>query len=153
MITSTPRMIEALAAVHRARLLGIGREVMFPAGRRLFDEGGHADRFWIVRSGTVALDVYVPGRRSPVVDTVGFGELVGWSWLFPPFVWQLGAETASPVGAHEFDAAAVRQLCETDAEFGRVVARWVGQVLAHRLHTTRTRLLDLYAPHGSGDPR
>ncbi|WP_372351276.1 Crp/Fnr family transcriptional regulator [Streptomyces sp. KL116D] len=153
MATSTPRMGQALPAVHRERLMRLARQVNFSSGTRLFEEGGHADRFWIVRTGTVALDMYVPGRRPAVIETLGFGELVGWSWLFEPHVWQLGAEAATPVRALEFDAAGVRELCGTDAALGREVGLWVGKVLAHRLLAARTRLLDLYAPHGSGLPR
>ncbi|WP_306317391.1 MULTISPECIES: Crp/Fnr family transcriptional regulator [unclassified Streptomyces] len=151
--TTTPRMTHALPAEHYERLMRLARHVNLAQDARLFDEGGRADRFWIIRSGTVALDLHVPGRRPAVIETLGFGELVGWSWLFPPHVWQLGAEAVTPVRAHEFDAAAVRSLCAADAELGRSVTLWVGRVLAHRLLAARTRLLDLYAPHGSGLPR
>ncbi|WP_415949460.1 Crp/Fnr family transcriptional regulator [Streptomyces sp. KLOTTS4A1] len=151
--TATPRFAQALSAEHRDRLMRIAREVAFPQDARLFKEGGRADRFWVVRSGTVALDLSVPGRRPAVVERLGFGELVGWSWMFSPYVWKLGATAASPVRAYEFDAADVRALCAEDPEFGQAVCRWVGAVLAHRLHSTRTRLLDLYAPYGSGEPR
>jgi CRP-like cAMP-binding protein len=116
----------------------------------MFEEGRRADRFWIVRTGAVSLDVRVPGRRPAVVETLGQGELVGWSWHFPPYLWHLGAEAMSPVRAWEFDADAVRALCVADAEFGRAVAVWVGRVVAQRLHASRVRLLDLYGPYGSG---
>jgi CRP-like cAMP-binding protein len=145
--TSMPR---ALPAEHRERLMRIAREVSFPQGARLFEEGGHADRFWIVRTGTVDLDMRVPGRRPAVIDSLGHNDLVGWSWLYPPHTWHLGAQTSSPLRAYEFDATAVRTLCREDAEFGRSVARWVGEVVAHRLQAARVRLLDLYAPYGSG---
>ncbi|SDK19083.1 Crp/Fnr family transcriptional regulator [Streptomyces indicus] len=148
--TATPRLVQALSAEHRGRLMAIAREVDFPQETRLFNEGRRADRFWIIRSGTVALDLSVPGRRAAVVERLGFGELVGWSWLFRPYIWQLGATAESPVRAHEFDATAVRAMCVDDPEFGREVGQWVGKVLAHRLHSTRVRLLDLYAPYGSG---
>ncbi|MEV5607562.1 cyclic nucleotide-binding domain-containing protein [Streptomyces sp. NPDC052225] len=151
--TTTPRMMQALPAPHRDRLMALSRQVNFPQDARLFEEGGKADRFWIIKSGTVALDLHVPGRRPAVIETLGFGELVGWSWLFTPHVWQLGAEAVSPVRAYEFDAQAVRALCQADPELGREVGEWVGRVLAHRLLAARTRLLDLYAPHGSGLPR
>lgn len=84
----------------------MAREVNFAEGTRLFREGGHADRLWIVRSGTVALDVHVPGRRAAVVESLGAGELVGCSWLVKPRTWRLGAEAMTPVRAYEFDAAA-----------------------------------------------
>lgn len=131
----------------------IAREVNIPQDTRLFNEGGHADRFWIIRSGTIALDLYVPGRQAQVVERLGFGELVGWSWLFTPYVWQMGATAETPVRAHEFDAMAVRSMCADDPELGRALAQWVGKVLAHRLQSARTRLLDLYAPYGSGGAR
>ncbi|MBZ9600244.1 regulator, partial [Streptomyces erythrochromogenes] len=85
-----------------------------------------------------------------VVESLGPGELVGCSWLFRPYAWRLGAEAMTPVRAYEFDAGSVRMLMDSDPVFGSAVGHWVGQVLAHRLQATRTRLLDLYAPYGSG---
>ncbi|WP_320776064.1 cyclic nucleotide-binding domain-containing protein [Streptomyces sp. CRN 30] len=150
-MASPTTLTAALPAGHRDRLMRLGRTVSVEAGTRLFEEGRRADRFWIVRTGTVTLDLRVPGRRAAVIDSLGHGELLGWSWHFPPYRWQLGAEAMSPVRAWEFDAAAVRALCAEDPEFGRAVAGWVGNVVAHRLHAARVRLLDLYAPYGSGD--
>ncbi|MFE1443416.1 cyclic nucleotide-binding domain-containing protein [Streptomyces sp. NPDC058739] len=149
-MTSTTSLATGLPAEHRERLLGLAREVSFDIGTRLFEEGRRADRFWIIRTGTVALDLHVPGRQAAVVESLGHGELVGWSWHFPPYVWQLGAEASSPVRAWEFDAESVRAMCADDPEFGRAIAVWLGRVVAHRLHASRVRLLDLYAPHGSG---
>lgn len=149
-MTSTTTLAAALPTEHRTRLTSLAREVSFDVGARLFEEGRRADRFWIIKTGTVALDLHVPGRRAAVIESLGHGELVGWSWHFPPYVWQLGAEATSPVRAYEFDADAVRKLCDEDPEFGRAVAVWVGRVVAHRLQSARIRLLDLYAPYGSG---
>ncbi|KIF01134.1 hypothetical protein PL81_37340 [Streptomyces sp. RSD-27] len=151
MSTPSPtRLATALPADCRSRLMERASEVNFPQGTRIFREGGHADRFWIVRSGTVTLDVHVPGRRPAVVETLGPGQLIGCSWLFKPHTWRLGAEAMSPVRAYEFDAEQVRMLMDADPRFGSALGHWVGQVLAHRLQATRTRLLDLYAPYGSG---
>ncbi|WP_316770640.1 Crp/Fnr family transcriptional regulator [Streptomyces sasae] len=149
-MASATTMTTALEPVYRERLMRLAREVSFAAGTRLFEEGRHADRFWVVRTGTVALDLHVPGRRPAVIETLGQGELVGWSWHFPPYLWQLGAEAMSPVRAWEFDAGAVLEMCAEDAGFGRAIAVWVGRVTAQRLHASRVRLLDLYAPYGSG---
>lgn len=152
-MTSATTLRTSLPAAYRDRLLSIAQEVRFDPGARLFEEGGRADRFWVVRTGTVALDMHVPGRRAALIETLGHGELVGWSWHFAPFLWQLGGEALSPVRAWEFDAAAVLGLCADDPAFGRAVADWVGRVLARRLQSARTRLLDLYAPYGSGGSR
>ncbi|MES5824795.1 cyclic nucleotide-binding domain-containing protein [Streptomyces sp. RG80] len=149
----TPRMATTMPAEYRGRLMAVAREVSFPQGIRLFNEGGRADRFWIIQTGRIALDMKVPGRRPAVIETLGSGELVGRSWLFPPHVWQLGAEAVSPVRAFEFDAEAVRTMCRDDSAMGNAVALWAGQVMAHRLRAARTRLLDLYAPYGSGLPQ
>ncbi|CAL9380391.1 hypothetical protein SUDANB145_01058 [Streptomyces sp. enrichment culture] len=149
-MASTTTLTTAFPAGRSERLTRLGRTVSVEAGARLFEEGGRADRFWIIRTGTVTLDLRVPGRRAAVIESLGHGELAGCSWHFPPHRWQLGAEAMSPVRAWEFDADAVRELCAEDAEFGRAVAVWVGGVVAHRLHAARVRLLDLYGPCGSG---
>ncbi|MEU4732921.1 MULTISPECIES: Crp/Fnr family transcriptional regulator [unclassified Streptomyces] len=151
MTTPSPtRIAAALPAAYRTKLMSTAREVDFPDGARLFNEGGHADRFWIVRTGVVALDVHVPGRKAAVIESLGPGELVGCSWMLAPHRWRLGAEATTPVRTHEFDAAVVLALMEADPAFGASIGRWVAQVLAQRLHAARVRLLDLYAPYGSG---
>ncbi|MEV5986634.1 cyclic nucleotide-binding domain-containing protein [Streptomyces sp. NPDC052051] len=147
---TTTSMLRALPAEHRERLMHTAREVSFPQGARLFEEGGRADRFWIIRTGTVDLDMHVPGRRAAVIETLGRDELVGWSWLFAPHAWHMGAEATTPVRAYEFDGAAIRSMCDDDPVLGLAVAQWVGGIVAHRLNSARTRLLDLYAPYGSG---
>lgn len=130
-------------------LLGFAHEVSFPAGHRIFEEGGAADRFWIIRSGLVALDVQEPGRGATVVETLGEGELLGWSWLFEPYRWHLGARTRDAVEAYEFNARQVRAAIDEDPAFGLAVTRCVAAVaIGRRLRAARTRLLDLYGPPG-----
>ncbi|MDX3798085.1 cyclic nucleotide-binding domain-containing protein [Streptomyces sp. AK04-3B] len=146
----TPGMLRSLSADQHQRVMRVAREVSIPQGTRLFEEGARADRFWIIRTGTIELDMRVPGRQAAVIESLGHNELVGWSWLFTPHVWHLGAEATTPVRAYEFDATAVRSMCQDDPALGHAVARWVGEVLAHRLRAARTRLLDLYAPYGAG---
>ncbi|MFD8546533.1 Crp/Fnr family transcriptional regulator [Streptomyces sp. NPDC059649] len=143
-------LFDAMPPEQRRLLTELAREVTLPRATRLFEEGRRADRFWIIRSGQVALDQHVPGRRSAVVETLGRDELLGWSWLFPPYLWHLGAQTVGPVEAVEFDARAVRELCDRDPVLGRAVYRYVAETVAQRLHGTRNRLLDLYGPQGSG---
>lgn len=140
----------ALTPAQRTRLLGFSHEASFPAGTRIFDEDDQADRFWILRSGRVALDVHVPGRGVQVVETLGEGELLGWSWLFEPYRWHLGARARERVHAHEFDAAPVRAAIDEDPAFGLAVTRCVASVaIGRRLRASRMRLLDLYAPPGA----
>ncbi|AWZ03451.1 MULTISPECIES: cyclic nucleotide-binding domain-containing protein [unclassified Streptomyces] len=145
-------ILEAMAPEAREALLARSRQVTFPAGTRIFNERRRAEKFWIIQCGTVDLDTHVPGHMNVVIDTLGYGELLGWSWMFPPYSWHLGATASHAVRALEFDAAAVRQLCNEDSAVGRSVFVAVGAVIADRLDSARTRLLDLFAPHGSGTP-
>ncbi|MGW2618978.1 Crp/Fnr family transcriptional regulator [Streptomyces sp. NPDC001500] len=131
--------------------MALAREVAFETGERVFDEGAEADRFWIIHTGTVTLDLRVPGREAAPIETLGPGRLLGWSWLVPPHRWHLGAEAASPVRAYEFDAAPVREMCARDAGLDHELCTYVCGVLARRLRSARVRLLDLYAPHGAGE--
>ncbi|MBT2468944.1 cyclic nucleotide-binding domain-containing protein [Streptomyces sp. ISL-66] len=150
MSTPSPiRLAAVLSTEHRGRLMSHALEVNIREGARIFDEGTRAHSFWIVRSGTVTLQIPGSGRRATPIESLGPGELVGWSWLFPPYVWQLSAEAMTPVRAYEFDATTVRMLMDADPAFGSAVGHWVGRVLALRLHQTRTRLLDLYAPRAA----
>jgi CRP-like cAMP-binding protein len=126
---------------HLAVLAGTARDVTFPARHRLFEDGGSAARFWLIQSGHVALDLQVPGQGRMKIDTIGMGELLGWSWLFPPYRWAFGAVAASPVEAFEFDARAVRARCESDPVLGYEVTRRLALVVAKRLQTTRVRLI------------
>ncbi|MER7466374.1 cyclic nucleotide-binding domain-containing protein [Streptomyces sp. NPDC097981] len=129
--------------------MALARDVVLPGATRIFEEGEEADRFWIIRSGTVALDVHVPGRGPAVVETIGAGGLLGWSWLCPPRQWHLGAETREPTHAWEFDAAAVRALCAARPALGLALVTLVAETIGERLRATRTRLLDLYGSQES----
>ncbi|MFE3249110.1 cyclic nucleotide-binding domain-containing protein [Streptomyces sp. NPDC059209] len=143
-------LLLSLPAAHRERLLGLAHARTFPAGHRLFEEEGDADRFWLIRQGEIALDLHAPGKRTPVIETLGPGQQVGWSWIFPPYRWHLGARALDAVDTWEFDAAKVRELCAMETEFGYELMRCCAAVIADRLQATRIRLLDLYAPRPDG---
>ncbi|ARZ72087.1 cyclic nucleotide-binding domain-containing protein [Streptomyces sp. HU2014] len=148
-MSTAKKLLRTLPAEYRDRLMTLAREVSFPEDTRIFEEQGRADRFWIIRSGAVTLDLTLPGRRVAAVETLGTGDLLGWSWMFPPYEWGFGAEALSPVRAYEFDGAEARALCEEDPALGFAVVRAVAEILGHRLQSARTRLLDLYGPHSS----
>ena len=125
---------------HLDALADAATDVTFPARHRIFAEGGYAASFWLIRAGRVALDLQVPGEGPVVIETIGIGGLIGWSWLFPPYQWKFGAVCASPVEAFQFDAAIVRSRCEADPALGYDLITRLARVLAGRLQTTRTRL-------------
>jgi CRP-like cAMP-binding protein len=136
---------DQLAVLARA-----ARDVKFPARHRLFEDGGHASRFWLIQSGCVALDLNVPGQGPTRIETIGIGELLGWSWLFPPFTWTFGAVAMGPVEAFEFDGRAVRASCAADPALGHELTQRLVRVIANRLQATRIRLISVSAQLPAG---
>lgn len=124
------------------RLAEAATDVVVPARHRIFEEGGYATGFWLIRSGPVVLDVHVPGHGLAVVETLGMGDVLGWSWLLPPYQWTLGAITTGPSEVFGFDGARVRTLLDGDPQFAYELTRRFLAVLANRLQATRVRLLD-----------
>lgn len=149
-MTKAIKLLTALPAPQRRHLMTLAREVSFPEDARIFEAGGRADRFWVIRSGAVSLDQRLNSVRRVTVAGLGAGDLLGWSWLFPPYEWDFGAEAFSPVRAHEFDAATVLAACEEDPRLGLSLVRCVAEILAHRLETTRGKLMEQYAMHRRG---
>jgi CRP/FNR family cyclic AMP-dependent transcriptional regulator len=134
---------------HLAVLAEGAADVMFSAKQRLFEDGGNATRFWLLQSGHVSLDLHVPGQGRMKIDTIGMGELLGWSWLFPPHRWAFGAVAASRVEAFEFDGRMVRARCASDPVLGYEVTRRLAHVVAKRLQSTRVRLITASSPSAS----
>ena len=120
------------------------RRQVFRAGARVFEEGGRADRFWLLKDGRVALDTEVPGRGGVVVESLGPGAVLGWSWLFPPYRWHFGARAIGTLQATAFDAEQLRVLADQDPRLGYLLTRQLLSVVLDRLQSTRARLLDLY---------
>jgi len=133
--------LHGMSRHHLAVLAKAASDVTFPARHRLFEDGGRATCFWLIQSGYIALDLHVPGQGRVRIDTIGMGELLGWSWLFPPYKWAFGAVAASPVEAFEFDGRAVRACCESDPELGYELTRRLARVVTNRLQATRVRLI------------
>jgi CRP/FNR family transcriptional regulator, cyclic AMP receptor protein len=133
--------LRGMSADQLAVLAGTAQDVTFPARHRLFEDGGYATRFWLIRSGHVLLDLHIPGEGPVVIESIGMGELLGWSWLVPPYRWAFGAVAATALEAFEFDAPAVRECCAADPGLGYELHQRITQVLAKRLQATRIRLI------------
>lgn len=133
-----------LEPAHRALVAGCGRNVVVPAGQRLFREGERAETFYLVRSGRVALVIHVPRRGDLTVETIEAGDVLGWSWLFPPYTWHFDARAVEEVHAVAFDGACLRGKCDDDPVLGYELLRRFGKVMIDRLQHTRMRLIDVY---------
>jgi CRP-like cAMP-binding protein len=126
------------------RLALWAKRSLFHSGSRLFHEGGHADRFWLIREGRVQVDTHVPGSGDIIVETLGPGAVLGWSWLFPPYRWHFGAVATETTLGVELDGPGVRELCQRDPALGMELTNRFMRVMLDRLQATRMRLLDLY---------
>jgi len=126
-------------------LAGLCEHVMVPAGQRLFEEGSTADRFWIIDAGQVTLDASVPGQGRVIIETLGRNDVIGLSWMQPPYQWRFGAVATQPTQAFAFDARAVRAACDSDPVLGYELSRRFSAVVVHRLQATRARLLEAWA--------
>jgi CRP-like cAMP-binding protein len=138
---ATHPFLHGMSADQLGTLAEAARDVRFPARHRLLEDGGNAACFWLIQCGHVSLDLQVPGEGPVVIETIGMGELLGWSWLFPPFKWAFGAVAATAVEAFEFDAPTVRQLCAADPALGYELNQRITEVLAKRLRATQIRLI------------
>lgn len=139
---------DGLGEERLALLAGCAGNVRFAAGQVLFREGDQADTFYVVRHGTVALETFVPERGPVTIETIGPGELLGWSWLFTPHRWHFDARALTTVRATGFDGACLRRKCDEDPVLGYRLMERFAQVLIERLQWTRLRLLDVYGDSG-----
>lgn len=137
-------VFEGLTNEQLELIAGCARNTGFKAGERLFREGDPADTFYLVRKGRVSLSTHAPARGSVVVETLDPGEIVGWSWIFPPYVWHFDARAVDEVRAVSFDGACLRGKCESDHALGYELMRRFAGVMIDRLLHTRLRLLDVY---------
>lgn len=137
-------LVAGMRPEHLAVIAGCAQNVRFEAGELILQEGSAADRFYFLRSGAVALEIAVHGRDNLVIETLGPGDALGWSWLFEPYRWQYDARATEPVGALAFDAVCLRGKCVSDQALGYELMRRFAGVLLRRLQATRLQLIDVY---------
>ena len=130
--------------VYLQLMVGCAANVRFAAGDDIFREGDVADRFYLIRHGRVALQVFIPGQGRITIETIEAGEVLGWSWLFPPYRWHFDAQALELTRAIAFDGACLRAKCDEDHDLGYRLMQRFAQVMMQRLQATRLQLLDLY---------
>jgi CRP/FNR family transcriptional regulator, cyclic AMP receptor protein len=142
-------LFEGLGAEALELVAACGANVRYRPDELLFRDGNEANAFYVLRHGSVALETFVPTRGPVTIETLEAGEVVGWSWLFPPFRWHFDARALSLVRATTFDGACLRAKCEADPQLGYDLMSRFAQVLIERLQWTRLRLLDVYGYAGT----
>jgi CRP/FNR family transcriptional regulator, cyclic AMP receptor protein len=142
--------LQALAPEHRDTLAGCAKNCVFQPGQRIMREGDPADAFYVIREGAVAIETEVPGRGAVVMQTLHDGELLGWSWLVPPYRTAFDARSLGTTRAIALDGACLRGKCDADPALGYDLMKLVSTVFVERLKDTRLRLLDIYGKAGVG---
>ena len=125
--------------------VGCAANVRFNAGELIFRQGHEAEHFYLIRAGKVALEIPALGRGSLTIQTLGAGQVLGWSWLVPPYNWRFDGRAAEVTRAIVFDGKCLREKCEADHELGYELQKRVIAILGEHLDATRFRLLDGYS--------
>lgn len=125
-------------------IVGCASNVRFDVGEFLFREGEEANQFYIVRPGKVALEIFVPERGPITIETVGEGQILGWSWLIPPHYWHFNARAVELTRAIALDGKCLRNKCEEDHDLGYELLKRFAHIVEMRLQATRLQLLDVY---------
>jgi CRP/FNR family transcriptional regulator, cyclic AMP receptor protein len=125
-------------------MVSCASNVRFHPGEFIFREGGNADQFYLLRHGRAAIEIYAAERGSITVMTVGEGEVLGWSWLFPPYRWMFDAKALDLTRGIALDGKCLRAKCDEDHELGYELMKRCMQVAEQRLQATRLQLLNLY---------
>jgi len=143
-VVARHELLAGLASDTVELVAGCARMVAVAPGQLLLAEGDEADTFYLVRRGHVAIEAHDPARGTMVIETVGPGDVVGWSWMIPPYHWRFDARAIDGVGAVAVDGLCLRTKAEADPAFGYALLQRVTALLVERLESTRIRLLDLY---------
>ncbi len=136
-----------LDARHIQLIVGCATNVRFDAGQFIFREGEEANEFYVIRHGKVALEIFVPGRGPVTIQTLGEGEILGWSWLIPPYHWHFNARAIELTRAIALDGKCLRAKCEDDHDLGYELLKRFAHIVEQRLQATRLQLLDVYGVH------
>jgi CRP/FNR family cyclic AMP-dependent transcriptional regulator len=133
-----------LEVPHLRLLAECASNVRFDAGEVIFREGERANTFYLIRHGKVAVETFTPDRGPIIIQTLGEGDLLGWSWLIAPYRWRFNARAVELTRAIALDGECLRGKCEDDYSLGYELMKRIAHVIEHRLQATRLQLLDVY---------
>jgi len=135
-----------LAGMNRTQLALLRECAMgthFKKRETILREGEFANRFYLIESGRVVLDSGAGSGKPLVIETIGPGDLLGWSWMFPPYVWQFTARAVEPTTAVFFYGTILREYCEKDHSLGYELFKRMSVVMLRRLQAARKQMLSL----------
>ena len=127
--------------------VGCAANVRVEPSAYIIREGEEADQFFLIREGRVALEIHAPPRKPLVIETLGPGDIIGWSWLLAPHIWKFNARAATLTRLIALDAKCLRAKCEANHELGYEILKRFSHIIERRLEATRLQLQDIYAAH------
>jgi CRP/FNR family transcriptional regulator, cyclic AMP receptor protein len=129
---------------HLDLIVGCASNVRIEAGQFVLREGEEANHFYLIRHGKVSLEVYAPGRKPLTILTLGEGEVLGWSWLVPPYRWRFDARALEMTRAIALDGKCLREKCDKDHDLGYELIKRFSVIMVEHLQATRFQLLNVY---------
>lgn len=136
--------LKNLGREHLKLLVGCASNTRYEVGQYLLRESEEANQFFIIRHGRVAIEISAPDRGPIIIETIGEGDVLGWSWLVSPFHWRFDARAAELTRAIVLDGKCLRDKCEKDHDLGYELLSRFLHVIERRLQATRFQLLDIY---------
>lgn len=136
--------LKDLSAEQITLLAGCASNVRFDTNEFIFREGQEADKFYIIRHGKILLEVFRPNQGALAIQTIDEGEILGWSWLVPPYHWHFDARALGLTRAIVLDGKCLRSKCEEDHDLGYELLKRFSSIIMERLQATRIQLLDIY---------
>jgi CRP/FNR family cyclic AMP-dependent transcriptional regulator len=125
-------------------IIGCASNVRFDTGKMIMREGEEANHFYLIRAGKVSLQLMTPNKGPIIIETLDEGDILGWSWLVPPYTWHFDAKALELTRMIALDGKCLRNKCESDHNLGYELLKRFGDIMAKRLESTRLQLLDIY---------
>jgi CRP/FNR family transcriptional regulator, cyclic AMP receptor protein len=132
---------------HLELLASCASNIRFEAGQSVFREGAEANQFYLIREGKMAVELFAAERGSINILTLGEGEVLGWSWLVPPYRWRFDARAIESTRAIALDGKCLREKSERDHDLGYELLKRITHTMEERLQATRLQLLNVYEIH------
>ncbi|MEO5336189.1 MAG: cyclic nucleotide-binding domain-containing protein [Magnetospirillum sp. WYHS-4] len=135
---------DGMESKDRELLSGCAKNEVFDADEYVFREGEPADKFYLIRHGTVAVELHAPGHDPMVLETLRKGDIFGWSWMVQPYTWTFDVRAVELTRVISLDAKCLRGKLEKDHSLGYELFKRFIPVMAERVGAARLQLLDLY---------
>jgi len=117
---------------------------VFKPGEMIGREGEPANHFFLIREGQAHIQIFIPNQGEVTIQTVGPGDIIGWSWLFPPYKWSFDVKSVDTTRTIAMDGRCLRKKCDENPAFGYPMMKKFAQVMIQRLKAARIQVLDIY---------